>query len=255
MTEPAALRLQVAALTHEGRTRYVNEDCIAVGGWVRSEPMTRVRMFTRDLETPCLCLVADGMGGHPAGDVASRIAVERLTDAFPAAGGDADWLRVLLAINHALFDAMKNVPELTGMGTTVAGVCVSATEVVVFNVGDSRVYSVSEGRLRQVSTDDAQLELAPYLPFDFARRALTQCLGGYPGSPEIEPHVVRSPAQPGNAWLVCSDGLSDMIDALAMEACLVADPGETVRNLFDRAMDAGGADNISVILVRIEPDA
>lgn len=252
MTARTSPILRVAALTHLGRHRYANEDCIAVGDWSSQEPVLEPHVFELDLDTPCPCLVADGMGGHPAGDVASRIAIDELIQTLPAAFGDVTALRAaLLDANEAEFHAQRRNPDLRGMGTTIAGVVVAATQAFVLHVGDSRVYRIDGARLVQLTDDDVAQTLVRVLGIELPSRSLVQCLGGFPTGDELDPHVVRETAGPGSYWLVCSDGVHDMLDHAEIEACLCDSPEAVVEDIFHRAMDAGGRDNISIIAARI----
>jgi serine/threonine protein phosphatase PrpC len=252
---PRATTLRVAALTHLGLRRYGNEDCIAVGSDVRSEPMTAPWVSALSLDNPCVCLVADGMGGHPAGDVASRIAIEHLSAELPrAVADDASLIEAVRNAHWLLFEAMKTTPAIVGMGTTIAGIAATADGVAVFNVGDSRIYRVRHGELQQISIDDSETIVSSIGMLDRPARALSQCLGGYPGGEDITPHVVREPAEGNCEYLICSDGLHDMLSDREISACLSANLQDSVHLLFDRAMAEGGIDNISIILARVESD-
>jgi serine/threonine protein phosphatase PrpC len=248
-----ATALRVAALTHVGQRRYSNEDCIAVGSYIRTEPMTAPWVSVLRLESPCVCLVADGMGGHPAGDVASRIAIEHLSAELPrSVADDAALVAALRDANQLLFAAMESAPAIVGMGTTIAGIAATANGVAGFNVGDSRVYRARHGELQQISIDDSVAIFSRFGVLDFPARALSQCLGGHPGADDIVPHVMREPAEANCEYLICSDGLHDMLSDDEIAACLSADLQDSVRLLFDRAMAEGGIDNISIILARLE---
>ena len=248
--------LRVAALTHIGKRRYTNEDCIAVGADIRSAQMNEPALHTLSVQGRCVCLVADGMGGHPAGDVASRIAIETLhAEALHPGMDDAAIIAAVRKANRALFDEMLRAPHVTGMGTTIAGLTASATEIVTFNVGDSRIYRLRGSAVEQISTDDSEDVFTSFLAVEFPTRALNQCLGGYPGMEEVNPHVVREPAQTECTYLICSDGLHDMLDDETIGACMSADLDQSARTLFECAMAEGGIDNISIILCRLEDDA
>jgi serine/threonine protein phosphatase PrpC len=253
MTRAQPTTLHVAALTNVGKRREVNEDCIAVGASIHVESMSAPLVDALSLSSPCFCLVADGMGGHPAGDIASRMAVEFLiTELQNAATSDDALIAAVRRANLVLYAEMKRTPEVSGMGTTIAGLAASATELVAFNVGDSRIYRVRNGVPEQLSTDDTEHIMTSFLALEFPMRALSQCLGGFAGIEEVTPHVVREPAQPNAEYLICSDGLHDMLSDAEIAGCLVPDLRDSVRTLFERAMDAGGIDNVSIILVRLE---
>jgi serine/threonine protein phosphatase PrpC len=243
--------MQAAALTHVGKRRTRNEDCIAFAGESLNAPMTEPRLLLHRLATPGVCVVADGMGGHPAGDIASRLVADRLNASLAGvACNEGALIDALVDANRLLFSAMERTPALYGMGTTVAGVVVRADGILVFNLGDSRVYRIRAGRLEQLSTDDS-VQAGDGLFGTRSARVLSQCLGGFPSGGTIRPHVVKLPFEVGTELLVCSDGLHDMLDDEQIEARLAPDISESVQCLFDGAMREGGIDNISIIQVRV----
>lgn len=248
--------LRVAALTHVGKRRHSNEDCIAVASRIRSESMAAPSVHELSLEVACVCMVADGMGGHPAGDVASRLAIEYLSAELTHPEiDDQTLISAVRRANRALYDEMKRTPEVIGMGTTIAGLAASRAGIAAFNVGDSRIYRVHNGELEQLSTDDSEQIFTSFMAMEIPTRALSSCLGGFAAFEEITPHIVRESAQESVQYLICSDGLHDMLSDQAIAACLSADLDFSVRLLFERAMDEGGIDNISIILARFEFDA
>jgi len=249
MSASAAARLEVAALTHVGRRRYVNEDCVAIDAWQRQESAVRVYAFDLDLAAAHVLLVADGMGGHPAGDVASRTAAALLTPLLLRAAGAPDAIvAALRGTNQALFDQQRRHPDQEGMGTTVAGIVLGeGRKAQVFCVGDSRVYRITGERLVQITRDDASSMSVPVFGFELPMRALSQCLGGYANDGSLAPQVIAEPIEAGDGWLICSDGVHDMLDHAAMESCLSSDPHAITIDMFHRAMDAGGNDNITIV--------
>ena len=253
MTTCVDLRLRVTALTHVGLRRQSNEDCIAIERTILSEPMNEPWLSVQPLEPACACLVADGMGGHPAGEVASRAAIEAMLAGLPRAQTDRAGMSELLhAANAFLFEEMARCPQWLGMGTTLAGIVANRQHVVAFNVGDSRIYRIQDGELQQLSVDHSE---AVGMGFFFSRlpaRVLSQCLGGFPDASEIDPHVIELPATAGAEYLICSDGLYDMLPDAAIARCLQPDPVRSVQALFEAAMDEGGIDNVSIILARLE---
>ena len=131
-----------------------NEDTIAVGDWITSEPMAQPLVLEHAVGARLICLVADGMGGHAAGEVASRGVAEHLCRRAAGAVDEARLAALLRAADAELFALMQEQPAWRGMGTTVAGLSVAPERVMAFNVGDSRVYRIDGGALVQLSTDD-----------------------------------------------------------------------------------------------------
>jgi PPM family protein phosphatase len=242
MNAPAVV--EVNAVTHRGHVRPGNEDTITVAGWVSDVVMDAPRRSRHDLNAPLLLAVADGMGGHAGGEIASRYSIKRLAQ---LSGGAQELVDCLAAINSELYAAMAASPSVLGMGTTVAGLVLSPGGTVWFNVGDSRVYALRKGRPVQLSIDD--------VPPGPRTGIITQTLGGAPFAGPIAPHLGQAPLSIPSRWLLCSDGLSDMLsDAEIEEIVGQADEHDdeaALRALFAGAMAAGGADNISIILVSV----
>ena len=251
------VQLSATAFTHQGAVRENNEDTIAFGTWVRSAPMTAPERLEHEIAdgAALVALVADGMGGHAAGEVASRVAAERLVE-HAARTVDAVSLAGLLhEVNGELFELMRQQPGLAGMGTTVAGVVVLPAACLVFNVGDSRVYRSDAAGLVQLSTDDTPgPKLADGRTAAIPSHLITQTLGG-DFQDEIVPHVLHEPLDQPRRYLICSDGLSDLVSREEIEALIGDDPAASVTALFEAAMARGGRDNVSLILleVRREP--
>lgn len=235
---------QISAFTHRGRVRAQNEDTIVVGDWVSPPEMDAPRVFRQPLSAPLVCAVADGMGGHSAGEVASRTAAQAVAGAGTELSS-AEHVRACLAgVDATLNDMMIANAALAGMGTTIVGL-VLADPLIWFNVGDSRLYDCSGGRLAQVSIDDT--------PPGPRSGLITQSLGG--GLPEAPvPHVGAAPLTLPARFLLCSDGLTDMLDDDDIANCLALPDTDAVLQLFDLAMRAGGMDNVSVVLARVEED-
>jgi serine/threonine protein phosphatase PrpC len=256
MSAPATGRLRAIGFTHQGAVRAANEDTIAIGAWVMSAPMAAPESFEIEVKGPVLALVADGMGGHAAGEVASRAVAGHLT-ARAGRAVDAAALAGLLAEADAeLFARMRKHPAQLGMGTTVAGVVVGPSGSLAFNVGDSRVYRIlvsgTASRLEQLSIDDTPgPKLADGRTAAITSHLITQTLGGAYEASAIEPHVLAVPPAARERYLICSDGLSDLVPRAALEACLGEDDRESVRLLFEGAIAAGGQDNVSIVMLDV----
>lgn len=252
----APVYLQATAFTHEGAVRARNEDTIAVGDLITSAPMAQPIVLEHALAGPIICLVADGMGGHAAGEVASRTVAEHLCRRAAEAVDEAGVAALLRAADAELFARMQEQPSWRGMGTTVAGLGVAPGRVMAFNVGDSRVYRIEEGRLLQLSTDDTPgPKLADGRTAALTSNLITQCLGGGHHPAGIEPHVVSESLEDGARYLICSDGLTDLVDRPMLEALLAPDDAASAIALFEAAMAQGGTDNISLILLELRRPA
>jgi serine/threonine protein phosphatase PrpC len=245
--------IRAAAVTHPGRVREANEDCVQVGDWRSSAAADRIVVRNTPLGAgPFVCLVADGLGGHAAGEVASRRAVESIFEARAALAGPQEIATILHAVDADLRRHMRADPALAGMGTTIAGLVADANGARWFNVGDSRVYRVrDDGSLEQASVDD---RFAPDLAdaLGVVANALTACLGGYPEPVDFRPHVGAVPPTKPSRWLLCSDGLTDEIDDDTIRACIEKDDEASVERLLDAALAAGGSDNVSIVLASFD---
>ncbi|MCX5095283.1 serine/threonine-protein phosphatase [Streptomyces sp. NBC_00365] len=240
----------VSALSHPGLLRERNEDSLVVGPWTLCATVTEnPQTLVFPLGTPLVVAVADGLGGHPGGDVASALAVRRIASIGPTLSSEDAVRDALNACNRALYQAAGGTgSELATMGTTVAGVVVQPGSLLTFNVGDSRVFAVSRAGLRQVSVDDSP----PLEPGQRTTSLVTQCLGGTPSYRSISPHVTAASLSPGDRYLICTDGLTDPvtpdeIDAVTREH----DGGRAAFELWKAAIAAGGPDNITLAVVRI----
>ena len=245
-----ALALNVAAFTHVGAVRSRNEDTIAIGDWVMSRSMDQPMILQRIIDRPMVCLVADGLGGHAGGDVASRFVAERLAERAAGTANAAALKDLLCALDLELFATMRARPGLQGMGTTVAGLHVAPAGLAVFNVGDSRVYRIERSGLIQLSTDDTPgPKLADGRTAAYTTALLTQSLGGWHDVDGITPHVLGEPVE--GRYLICSDGLTDLLDPDAIATRIEDDDAASVMRLLEAAMAAGGHDNVSIVLARL----
>jgi serine/threonine protein phosphatase PrpC len=198
-----------------------------------------------------VCLVLDGMGGHANGQLAASLAAQHLSRELPACADEAQVRDCICAANALLYDRMNHDPRCLGMGTTLAGMRIAREGILVFNVGDSRVYRVQDGFLSQLSIDD--VPPAYGWPGGHTARTgmVTQSLGGGPFFNEIEPHLVHQPIAAPRTYLLCSDGLYDKPPLAALEAAISEDLGASAMRLFELAMAAGASDNISIVLLRL----
>jgi PPM family protein phosphatase len=243
-----AASVEVTAFSHRGRVREDNQDSITVAGWVSDVAMTGLRRSRHALDEPLLCAIADGMGGHAAGEVASRYAVKQLASAsFTNGAAEQQVAAVLADINNDLYRVMTADASYRGMGTTVVGLLLSPNGALWFNIGDSRLYRHRGAGLEQLSIDD--------VPPGTRTGMLTQSLGGSLAFQPVKPHLGSAAPEASARWLLCSDGLTDMVAEADIVACLAAEDEPAAEKLFERAMAAGGHDNFSIILVRVMPEA
>jgi len=245
-----------------GRIRKTNEDAFVCDAGLR------------------LFAVADGMGGHEAGEVASRLAIEAI-DGFirrSAADTDFSWpygidralsfdgnrLRTAIHLaNRRVFRAAESNDDYSGMGTTIVGALVNGSRVAIGHVGDSRLYIVHDGTIELVTQDDswAATILAhdpKVTPADIAhhpmRNVLTNVLGA---RDHVDVHLSERDLEAGSLLLLCSDGLHGVLEADTLRDILGANPDldEAAHELVETALDQGSHDNVTALVVRYEGGA
>ncbi|MGP3687106.1 PP2C family protein-serine/threonine phosphatase [Streptomyces sp. IBSNAI002] len=241
--------IAVTALSHTGLVREHNEDSLVIGPWTLCGTATESpQTLVFPLGRPLVVAVADGLGGQPAGEVASELVVRELSLLGPSLDGGEAVRDALEVCNRAVYEAAAGRPDLTAMGTTVAGALVLEESLLAFNVGDSKVFQATGEGLRQLSVDDSP----PPAPGHRTTSAVTQVLGGTRGQTPVTPHVADFPLTPGDRYLVCSDGLTDPVPEETIDGLLrVHDDGKAAFELWKAAIGAGGPDNITLALVRI----
>ena len=236
-----------AAVSHVGKIRANNQD----SGYAGKQ----------------LFAVADGMGGHAGGDVASAIALKRIieTDQQFASPHDAQFaLRsALLAANAQMAETVFEHPELTGMGTTVSAILRSNGSIVIAHIGDSRIYLFRDGELKQITADhtfvqrlvDSGRITAEEAAVHPRRSVLMRVLGDVDSSPEIDTTVLET--KPGDRWLLCSDGLSSYVTDERIHAALETNPvaKDAADRLIKESLDQGAPDNVTVVVVDIGENA
>lgn len=237
---------RTAAASHVGRVRSNNQD----SGYAGTH----------------LFVVADGMGGHAGGDVASALAIQAIaqTDArFDTAEEARDALeQALLTANGELAETVFEHPELTGMGTTVSGLVRVGERMALAHIGDSRVYLLRDGEFTQITKDHTFVQrlvdsgrITPEEAAVHPRRSvLMRVLGDVDISPEIDTDVLDT--MPGDRWLLCSDGLSGYVDDERIAEILTenADAEAAVDALIQASLDNGAPDNVTVLVVGVDDD-
>ena len=252
------LRVRFAGETDVGMKRTHNEDYLYLP------------------EEERLVIVADGMGGHASGDVASRLAIETVVEFFRETMEDNDltWPylidearrfqenRLVTGIklaNLEIFDASQKNPKCRGMGTTIVSCLFLENEVIVAHVGDSRVYLIREGRIRQITEDHSLLndyiKMKRIKPDDVEKfphkNVIVRALGM---KDTVSVDLLFLSPELGDVFLLCSDGLSGMVDDQSLLSIVqsVPDLDACCERLIETANGNGGVDNITVALARLE---
>jgi protein phosphatase len=230
--------------THVGRVRENNEDTFLL--------MPEIG----------LAVLADGMGGHAAGEVASRLAVDTLVRELPnhlaASPAPHALLQAITEANSAVLAAAARNPTWAGMGTTLVATLFSTPNINVAHVGDSRAYRLRDGELALLTQDHtvaqewvASGSLSPQTArVSRYRNVLTRAVGI---DATVQPALLENTTVPGDLYLLCSDGLTDMLTDATIADLLMAHRSDLIRladRLIEAANAAGGMDNITVVLVQ-----
>ncbi|MCL1879376.1 MAG: Stp1/IreP family PP2C-type Ser/Thr phosphatase [Actinomycetia bacterium] len=236
------LKLDVGAASSLGRIRVNNEDAFLVAA--------------------PLFIVADGMGGHEAGEVASRLAIEQMRAAAAKLDGPQDLRKAICRANLEIFQAPFKGIGRPGMGTTMTAALIEDGRLLIAQVGDSRAYLLHNGTLQRLTRDHSLVEemisngtISEEEAREHPRRGvITRVLGN---DAEVDPDLYELAIEPGDQLLLCSDGLHGMITDTEIEELLAASLSnsssqESVDALIDMANEAGGFDNVTVILVGIK---
>jgi protein phosphatase len=240
--------------------RRQNEDtCLAVRALSTAD--SAVPALIMPPAGPWIVAVADGIGGHVAGHEASRAVGEALAACVRVT--PASVTTCVDRVHHELCERGLRDSAFAGMGATVAGIGCGMSGVFAFHVGDSRVYRIESAKLTQLTRDDSEAEELiemGLLPADAEIRpgylhALTQAVGGRLEHVEIKVHTQPLKFTGSARFLVCTDGLTDMVGRVALEEItrVMRAPEATVEALFGLAMDAGGLDNITLAVIDVEP--
>ena len=240
--------MKACAMTDIGRVRTANQDYV----YASAESVGNL---------PNLYLVADGMGGHKAGDYASRYISEHLVEHIKQAE-DSEIIPLLREgiekVNQMLYQESRDKAELNGMGTTLVAAVIEDSSMYVANVGDSRLYLI-RNQLKQITKDHSYVEELVSLgqmergsrDYREKKNIITRAVGT---EEKLEIDFFEVSLEPGDYVLMCSDGLSNMLEDAEMEEiiCSELELGEKAEKLITVANDNGGKDNIAVVLINPE---
>lgn len=228
--------MRVCHRTHQGLVRASNQD-----NWLAQAPLYGV---------------ADGMGGHKGGETASRVALQVFQNAIGRKTPDAEALRMAVeAANRRVYDMSAHDESLSGMGTTMSMIWQDDTRLLIAHVGDSRIYRLREGKLRQMTDDHsfvAELVRNNIITPEMAknhpqRNIITRAVGV---DPYVEVDLLEEESEPGDIWLICSDGLHGMVEDEEIQTVLsTMELEEAAERLMSRALENGGHDNITFVLL------
>ena len=236
-----------------------NEDMILIGSELLRNDVYKTS-FTTKADNRLLLAIADGMGGHLAGDIASRMTADLLAEALKGLEPRTDTLQESIGrINEQVFERQKNDVSLRGMGTTLTVLWEADEVIYCAHVGDSRAYLLRGGELRQVTLDHSMVaelmreglitaEEAAVHPY---RHIITRAVGT---DPTVEADIITETKTPGDRWLICSDGLTGAVsDIVLKEHMEKYELQEAADRLLALALEQGGQDNITLVLTEVQP--
>lgn len=235
------------ALTHKGIVRSENED----------------RLFIPEGDSGCFIAVADGMGGHNAGEVASELVIETLTDFFrhnPGSQISEPMLRdVLISANRRVWDDSQNNPLHFGMGSTATVAAFNNNEAIIGHVGDSRAYIYRDGMLKQITKDHSYVQMLidhGYISKSDAmhhphKNVITRAIG-IDELVDVDTYAV--PLIKGDVMLLCSDGLNTVVNDDDISSILGGNIDAAAESLVNAALTSGGPDNVSVAIAYMDGD-
>lgn len=251
--------LEAACGSHVGKIRDNNEDNFYFGGGCLEADnlgLSQIAGFSRMIKSGICLAVFDGMGGGDHGEVASYEAASSMkellatADCYPSVHEFLEG--ICLVMNRKVYDKQVELRS-THMGSTVAGIYVHKNFMYSFNLGDSRIYCLRANQLMQISKDHTDAAYIQERNIQGRKPRLMQHLGIDPERLRLEPHVVKVEMKRGDTFLICSDGLTDMLSN--EEICRIMldynNPKLCVQALIDAALEHGGKDNITVILARL----
>jgi len=277
LLESKRMNVDVHGLSHNGLVRPNNEDRFLVCRFGRMLEVTQTNLPNSESEkrfeeTGVAMVVADGIGGNAAGEVASTLAIHSLLELVLLT---PDWIlrlnedylveevkrrarRRALQVNQIMIDQASIHPELKGFGTTMVLACSLGSDLFLSNIGDSRAYWFQGAKLQQLTRDHTLAQelvnrgvIKPEeVSTNRFKNVLTKCLGSNDRS--IDPDFVKLSIQNGDILLLCSDGLTDMVENDVISQVLASAKTSQIacENLLVHALNAGGKDNITIVVAR-----
>ncbi len=247
------MKIDVAAICHMGLVRSNNEDMILVNGNLLRDN-TINESFTLPSDNLLAFVVADGMGGHNGGEIASELALKSFDNFLLNLPDNLDtaalkqkidlWVKT---IHSEIIREGLSSPEFNGMGTTFTGVFTYQNRFFTVHVGDSRLYRFRNGILKQLTTDHSMRELTgnPDTPSNLIYNSIGAGDDAFADVNDITENIMN-----GDKFLICSDGLTDMLDDDAI--CQLLEAKKSPSDIASEACNEGGKDNISVLLLEVE---
>lgn len=242
-------KIHYSCLTHIGNIRRINQDnFICDGQYLNTSdaPMTFPLRGTKNSDDMPIFGIFDGMGGEECGEIAAFIASKKAAEIQVGDDVAADLFRFCYKANEDICDyAIQN--NVSAMGTTAALLAFTDKKITLCNIGDSKIFRFCNGILEQISQDHITVSAFGIKP------PLSQNLGIPPDELIIDPYLAQGDYNDGDIYLICSDGLTDMISTGEITEILISEPIEkAITQLLEKALANGGKDNTTIILCKIE---
>lgn len=233
--------MKFAYVTNRGLVRAHNEDTLFAEGRLAQEDTGQIAQGEADTGGSAAFLVADGLGGHGHGEVASRFVADAVGRRASEIQDRDSLLRLFVEVDDALREQALRAGDARLMGSTLAGILVRERDILAFNMGDSRIYDLTDGAA-QLSIDD---RIAP------GSNQITQCFGGRWTRELFDPHFRVLPRRLGCKFLLCTDGLTDVVADSEIAALADRPLANLVGGLLDAALAGGAPDNVTIIVVEV----
>lgn len=251
--------LEAACGSHVGKIRENNEDNFYFNGSCLNPDnmgLSKVAGFTRIFKNGTCLAIFDGMGGGDYGEYASYEAASSLNELLKTSASYPsvfDFLEsICFIMNERVVEKQRELKS-SHMGSTVAGLYLHKDDMYSFNLGDSRIYCLRDKQLMQVSQDHTDAEYLKLHNIQGRRPRLMQHLGIDPQILRLEPYIVKMEIKRGDRFLICSDGLTDMLSDEEIKKNMLDnnDLRKCTQTLIDEALEKGGRDNVTVIMAQI----
>lgn len=242
-------KIHYSCLSHIGNIRSINQDNFICDGNYMENDETTIKFplcGTKTSKETSVFGIFDGMGGEECGEIASYIASKAAAKMEIGKDPTADLSQFCHKANKDICDYAA-LHEISAMGTTAAMLVFTQKRVVLCNIGDSKIFRLCNGILEQISMDHIAVAAFGVKP------PLSQNLGIPPSELVIDPYLAQGPYNDGDVYLICSDGLTDMVSVEEITEALISKPIEAaITSLLDKALENGGKDNTTIILCKIE---
>ena len=242
-------KIHYSCLSHIGNIRSMNQDNFICDGQYMDMNGTSIDFplcGTKSSDDMSIFGIFDGMGGEECGEIASYIASKNASDIKISKDPTADLTQFCHKANRNICDYAA-LNEVSAMGTTAAMLVFTEKEIALCNIGDSKIFRLCDGLLEQISKDHVAVSAFGVKP------PLSQNLGIPPNELVIDPYLARGTYNDGDVYLICSDGLTDMVSTEEITQILISEPIEKATTLLlDKALANGGKDNTTIILCKIE---